>query len=65
MTQILLGQTLHFSGDPFSAPFDEVAHHDRRGAVAFEDGKISYVGPAENAPNGDVTDFGYIIPKPQ
>ena len=60
--QLLLGQTLRFSGDPFAAPWQEVAHHERRGAVLVEDGRIAEVGPADSLratrPDAAATDYG-------
>ena len=44
---LLFGQTLSFSGDPFSEGLDAVRHH-RNGAVLIENGKVSWVGPADH-----------------
>ncbi len=60
--QLLLGQILRFSGDPFAAPWQEVTHHERRGAVLIEDGRIADVGAADALraayPEAEVTDYG-------
>ena len=45
--EILLGQVLNFTGDPFQMPPDAAARHDRRGAVAIQDGRILSTGPAD------------------
>ena len=44
---LLLGQTLAFEADPFTAPPSDAARHERRGAVLVEDGRIATVGPAD------------------
>ncbi len=59
---LLLGQTLAFTADPFRVPVEEVARHERRGAVLIEDGRIAEVGTADAlraAHRGaEVTDYG-------
>lgn len=58
--QILLGQTLSFTGDPFSEGLDAVRHH-RHGAVVMENGRITWVGAADALAREEeiaVTDYG-------
>ena len=61
-THLLLGQTLTFSGDPFHAPWDEVAHVNTSGAVLIEGDRIVAVGDAAELrtthPDADITDYG-------
>lgn len=47
MTTLLLGQTLHFSGDPRIGGLD-VCHYATHGAVAIEGTHIIDVGPADD-----------------
>jgi guanine deaminase len=56
-THILYGQTLSFAGDPFAGEISETAHHERRGAVVVQDGKVVWTGPADQAraPKGAVS----------
>ncbi|MBD3680184.1 MAG: guanine deaminase [Rhodobacteraceae bacterium] len=65
MCKLLLGQTLSFSGDPFARPVDEVAHHENRGGVVIDGGKIVDVGPADAMraahPDAQVTDHGQAL----
>ncbi len=60
--RLILGQLLHFTGDPFAAPVDEVTRHERRGAVLLRDGRIHATGPAEALrtahPQAEVIDHG-------
>ncbi|NCO85603.1 MAG: guanine deaminase [Rhodobacterales bacterium] len=62
---LLLGQTLHFTGDPFVAPWDHVARHDSAGAVLIRDGKIAAIGTAAQLraahPAVEVTDYGRAL----
>lgn len=62
MKTLLLGQTLGFSGDPFTQPHEAVSHHSRRGAVLVEDSRIVQVGEADALraahPNAKITDHG-------
>ena len=53
--QLLFGQTLRFTGDPFLEGLNAV-RHDPAGAVLIENGRISWVGPADqaNAPAGAI-----------
>ena len=61
MADLLLGQVLGFSGDPFEAG-PEAAHHEAQGAVLIEAGRILDTGPAETLrasyPAARVTDYG-------
>jgi len=67
MTHLLLGQTLTLPSDPFHTGH-ESARHERRGAVAIAQGKITAVGPADDIraayPDALVTDHGagLIVP---
>ncbi len=42
--KLLLGQTLAFTGNPFTRPWDEVARHSARGAVLIDAGRIVATG---------------------
>ena len=59
---LLIGQTLHFTGDPFAASWEDVAQTDTRGAVLIRDGRIAAVGGADSLraahPQVTVTDYG-------
>jgi guanine deaminase len=61
MTELILGQTLAFAGDPFVLG-PEAARHETRGGVLVEDGRIVAVGPADDLrrahPGVPVTDHG-------
>ena len=61
-SSLLLGQTLAFTGDPFAAPIEDAARHERRGAVLVADGRIMRVGTAETLradhPDAVVSDYG-------
>ncbi len=61
MSELLLGQTLGFSGDPFHQGI-EAAHHESRGGILIENGKISALGTADAMraahPQARVTDYG-------
>ena len=61
MAELLLGQTLSFTADPFiEGP--AAARHDRRGGVLIEDGRIAAVGPADTLrtahPQAQIRDYG-------
>ncbi|MGB0797888.1 MAG: guanine deaminase [Planktomarina sp.] len=60
--QLLLGQTLRFSGHPFHNDWQSVTQHRRDGAVAIKDGKIVEVGTRDTLlasyPQADITDHG-------
>ena len=61
MADLLLGQVLHFTADPFVAG-EAAAHHESHGAVLVEDGRISATGPADilraRHPQANVHDYG-------
>ena len=65
---LLLGQTLGFTGDPFQQPWQEVTRHRQDGAVLVEDGHIRAVGARSTLttehPQANITDYGkdLIIP---
>jgi guanine deaminase len=58
--QLLLGQTLRFSSDPFSGDPEAAAHISARGGVLVRDGRIAAVGEADDLrrdnPTATVTD---------
>ena len=60
--KLWLGQTLSYAGDPFTSPIEDVARHERRGAVLIAEGRIARVGTADalraEHPQAEVTDFG-------
>ncbi len=62
MSQLLLGQTLSFIGNPWHMPPEAAVQHIRHGAVLIEAGKITAVGPAEALkaahPQARITDHG-------
>lgn len=62
MTDLILGQTLTFPGDPFADPVDAAARHERRGAIAVEGGRIAATGTADalrdRYPQAAVTQMG-------
>ncbi len=59
---LLLGQTLAFTGDPFTLPIEEAVRHERRGGVLIAEGRIVQVGAADTLradhPEAEVTDYG-------
>ncbi len=64
MPDLLLGQTLRYTGDPFlEGP--GAAHHERRGAVLVEGGRIVATGPADQLraahPQARVHDYGQAL----
>ncbi|MEM8538071.1 MAG: guanine deaminase [Pseudomonadota bacterium] len=63
--QLLLGQTLRFSGNPLTQPWQDVTHHDNAGAVLVDDGRIAGIGGAialrEANPDAVVTDYGQCL----
>ena len=65
MTQLLLGQTLGFIGNPWHMPPEEAVQHIRHGAVLVEDGKIAAVGTADALkaahPQAKITDHGSAV----
>ena len=60
--QILTGQTLSFTADPFDGPWEDAVRHERRGAVLIRDGQIVATGPEDKvraqAPSAKVTAYG-------
>ena len=64
MADLLLGQVLSFSGDPF-ADGPSAARHDSHGAVLVEGGRITDVGPAPvlcaRHPAARLTDYGRAL----
>ncbi len=62
---LLLGQTLAFTADPFTVPPPEAAHHDTRGGVLIEGGRIAATGHADALrrahPEVPVTDLGQAL----
>lgn len=60
--QLIVGQTLGFSADPFAVPLAEAAQFDTRGGVLVIDGRIARIGPAEDLraahPDATLTDCG-------
>jgi len=61
MADLILGQVLSFTADPFEEG-EAAARHERQGAVLVEGGKVSAVGPVEALraahPQAKVTDYG-------
>lgn len=61
MADLILGQVLSFTGDPFELGPD-AARHESHGAVLVRDGRIAAVGPADRLraahPQARVTDHG-------
>lgn len=64
MADLLLGQVLSFTGDPFVLG-PQAAHHEPHGAVLVQDGKIRATGPADALraahPQATVTDYGRAL----
>jgi guanine deaminase len=65
---LLLGQTLHFTDDPFIQGWEAVSQHDSAGAVLVRDCHIAAVGPAatlrRDHPGVPVTDYGNALISP-
>ena len=64
MSDLLVGQTLGFDGDPFfTGP--QAARHDSRGGVLVADGRITAVGTADDLrrahPDARVHDYGTAL----
>ena len=61
---LLLGQTLTFTADPFTAGL-EAARHETQGAVVIDNGTILAIGPAPDIraryPQADVTNYGRCL----
>ena len=64
MTDLLLGQTLAFTADPFTDG-PAAAQHESHGAVLIEGGHIKAIGPADTLraahPQARVTDYGRAL----
>jgi guanine deaminase len=64
MADLLLGQVLSFTGDPF-VDGPEAARHEANGAVLVQDGKIRATGSADALraayPQASVTDYGRAL----
>ena len=64
MSDLLIGQTLGFTSDPF-AEGPEAARHDSRGAVLVERGRIAALGPVEalrrSHPRARMHDYGAAL----
>ena len=65
---LLLGQTIIYTADPFKEDLADCVSHERHGAVAIEGGKITDVGTAERLraeyPQATVTDYGAALISP-
>ncbi len=65
MKQLLLGQTLSFTGNPWLMPPAEAVHHIRHGAVLVSAGKIEAVGTAAALqaahPQAETVDHGNAL----
>ena len=65
MSELILGQTLAFTGDPFAAPVQDTVRHARHGAVLIEGGRIKATGEADALrrahPQARVTDMGAAL----
>jgi guanine deaminase len=63
--ELLLGQVLTFSDDPFSAGWQAAARHGARGGVLIRDGRIAATGAADDLrrahPGAPVTDYGEAL----
>ena len=61
-TNLLLGQTLHFSGNPMTTSWEDTVRIDSAGGVLVAAGKIIAVGPASASrsahPEATVHDYG-------
>ena len=61
MADLLLGQVLRFTADPFEAG-QAAAHHESHGAVLVENGRITATGPADDLrarhPQARLHDYG-------
>ena len=63
MTQhLLLGQTLHYSGNPLTSDWTDVTHHDTSGGVLIDGERIVAVGDGASLrtahPQANVVDYG-------
>ena len=61
-TQLLLGQTLGFSGNPLTGDWVDAVQFDSAGGIVIRDGTISAVGDGATLrkahPDAEVTDYG-------
>ncbi|UWQ05272.1 guanine deaminase [Aliiroseovarius crassostreae] len=66
--QLLLGQTLTFTENPFTTRPDKATRHHTRGGVVIDGGKIIAVGPADDMcaqyPQAQMTDYGNALISP-
>ncbi len=66
--QLLLGQTIRFTANPFKEHLPDSVIHEAQGAVAIENGKIAEVGSAHDLrsryPQAKVTDYGDALISP-
>ena len=64
MAELLIGQTLHYAGDPFVDGLD-AARHSARGGLVIKGGRIIAVGEADDLrqshPGARVTDYGNAL----
>lgn len=62
--QLILGQTLHFTADPFHEGLSS-AQFDARGAILVQDGRIADLGTADDLrtrhPDAPTTDMGHHL----
>ena len=62
MPDLVSGQLLRFTADPFAVPPEEAATHDAHGAVLIDDGRIVAAGPVDEvrakAPGAPETALG-------
>ncbi|MCZ8153885.1 MAG: guanine deaminase [Rhodobacteraceae bacterium] len=64
MADLLLGQVLRFTADPFEAG-ETAAHHESHGAILVENGRITATGPADELrrhhPQARLHDYGRAL----
>lgn len=64
MADLLLGQVLRFTADPFEAG-ETAAHHESHGAILVENGRIIATGPADDLrrrhPQARLHDYGRAL----
>ncbi|MEJ6401395.1 guanine deaminase [Yoonia sp. 2307UL14-13] len=62
---LLLGQTLHFTGNPLTTAWKDCAHHDSAGGVLIDGERIVVVGSAatlkDENPDAKITDYGSAL----
>ncbi|MCK8464291.1 guanine deaminase [Aliiroseovarius sp. S1339] len=65
---LLLGQTISFSADPFKRPLADCVKHERCGGLVIENGKIADIGTADNLrakyPQARITNYGDALISP-